>query len=92
MLGIAILVVFSLGVTAFALYDPKRFAAPKLPPELGNWRVVAEDARHRTEERHLVLERGPFRRKCLLRQVRVRDVESGQIRSVAPEEVLRRWI
>src|SRR5690606_8268157 len=91
-LGITILVAFSLGATAFALYDPKRFVRPELPPNLGQWQPIDGPpgvANHIVEQRIIVVERGWFRRRELVRQVRTRYRDSREILDVAPEQVIK---
>ncbi len=91
-LGIAILVLFSLGLNLFMRLEPRE-SRRELPDHLGRW--VREDATSSaetyTERRALFVAGGLVRKSRLIEQRRIRRTSDGEIIEVLPERLLDAW-
>ncbi len=91
-LGIAILVLFSLGLNLFMRLEPRE-RHRELPDHLGRW--VREDATPAaetyTERRALLVAGGLVRKTRLIEQRRIRRTSDGEIIEVLPERLLAAW-
>lgn len=91
-LGVVIFVFFSLGLSLFFQFDPKRLRARPEIPNLGSWLGVGSLASGQVLERKTFIVPGHWlRRAQLVQQERHRDPETGEVTWVGPEQVLRRW-
>ena len=91
-LGIAILVVFSLGLNAFMRHE-RRETQRAFPAHLGRWvrDATVTSAGTYFERRALVVNGNLLRKTRLIEQRRERRVSDGEILQVFPERTLDAW-
>lgn len=91
-LGIAILTLFSLGLSLFMRLE--RGAPRELPADLGQWKrdePPADGGATYQERRLWFQEGGWFRPHRLVEQTRVRRASDGKILQTLPDRVVERW-
>jgi hypothetical protein len=90
--GIAVLVLFSLGLSLFFQFDPKRLQRRPVIDALGVWVAVGIDHDGQLiEQRKSIVPGGLLRRARLVEQDRHKDPISGEVTWVSEERVLLRW-
>jgi hypothetical protein len=90
--GIAVLVLFSLGLSLFFQFDPKRLQKRPEVPALGVWlQIGVEPDGQLLEQRKSIVPGGLLRRACLVQQCRHKHPVSGEVTWVGEERVLLRW-
>jgi hypothetical protein len=90
--GVALFVLFSLGLTLFFQFDPARLRRRPELVRLGEWIRIAELASGvHVERRQLIEAGGLFQRAKLVEQERHRDPDTGAVLWVGEQRVLQRW-